>query len=166
MNSLNLSFTLDSWAGHHSRVLRCSQNKPGKNCVFSLIPQLVLVLDMQCHCMQIIKNTVTNFYPDQTSVAVSGQPAFVLTKQRNLDFPTSLVPKSTLQYLEVSILTPVYLQFPGNWRLVVVYMKYRKIMSFPILPTSNFRCFIFKVSRFKVRNSGHSDFLCIMWLKK
>ena len=81
LNGLDLSFTFDSWAGHHSKLLKRSQNCPGINCILPLIPKPVHALDMQYHCMKLIKNTTNYFHLGQTQIDVIDQPIFALTKE-------------------------------------------------------------------------------------
>ena len=76
-----------SWSQHHARKKRSSVRQTDINVILPLINDVVHTLDMQYHCMDIIKRSTALLNPDQIPVDVCDQPIYALTKEIQWRYP-------------------------------------------------------------------------------
>ena len=76
-----------SWSQHHARKKRSSVRQTYINVILPLINDVVHTLDMQYHCMDIIKRSTALLNPDQIPVDVCDQPIYALTKEIQWRYP-------------------------------------------------------------------------------
>ena len=69
-----------SWSKHHSDN-STNVSLKGINAVLPIVPKPVHTLSIQCHCTEIIKQTIAFLNPGQNSVDVCDQSVFALAKE-------------------------------------------------------------------------------------
>ena len=88
------SSSISSWAKHHSDKNTNFVVPPSLNAILPIISKPVHTLEMQYHCMKIIKQTIDHLNPGQVPVDTCDQPVYALTKEIQWRYPEKFGPSA------------------------------------------------------------------------
>ena len=72
-----------AWSSYHATYKRNQVETVGASSILPLLQDKVHTLDMKYHCLDIMKDTVSQVNQNQTPLDVCDQPVYALTKQIN-----------------------------------------------------------------------------------